>query len=91
MNKEANSSIIQNQIKDALLKTGEDDELKTLKMHLSRSYDYLITGEELFKMLRSYCENITDVYEIDILDEDASAWNQKTCKNWRLKKIPTIL
>jgi len=42
-------------------------------------------------MLRTYCENISEVYEIDILDENATAWNQKTCENWRLKKIPTIL
>jgi len=73
MNKEANSSIIQNQLKDQLLRPFENDELKNLKAHLSRNQD--LTGEELFSMLKTYCENISEIYEIDILDENVTAWN----------------
>jgi hypothetical protein len=72
MNKEANSSIIQNQAKDQLLRPFENDELKNLKAHLQRNQE--LSGEELFNMLKTYCENITEVYEIDILDENVTAW-----------------
>ena len=39
-----------------------------------RGLDNLVSGEELFEMLKNYCENISDAFEIDILDEDAGVW-----------------